>query len=383
MKVVHVVRQFAPSVGGLEEAVLKLGLALRGKGIDVAVVTLDRLAKGPATPLPASDTISGLPVTRIPFSGSARYPIAPKVLGHLSDADVVHVHAIDFFFDFLALTRPMHRKPLIASTHGGFFHTDFAQRLKRVYFQTVTRTSARAYRAICASSRSDLHLFRTVAPRNTVLVENGVDTTKWSDLAPSTPLRSLMAIGRFSSNKQIPKLIAILAALRQLHPDWTLTVAGRPWDVSADELRGFAEAAGVAEAVRILPEPDDDAMANAARVSSYIASASRHEGFGISIVEGMAAGMVPVLNRIPAFESLAAEARHGCLFDSDDPKQAAALIEGVHRNGLDNADISRRSCITAAARYSWDAAAELFLQHYHVALGRAPVAAGLALTGVE
>lgn len=383
MKVVHVVRQFAPSVGGLEEAVLKLGLALRGKGLDVAVVTLDRLAKGTATPLPASETISGLPITRIPFNGSWRYPIAPKVLAHVGDADVVHVHAIDFFFDFLALTRLVHGKPLIASTHGGFFHTDFAQRLKRLYFQTVTRTSARAYRTICASSRSDLDLFRSIAPRNVTLVENGVDVDKWKDLAPRVPERSLIAIGRFSSNKQLPQLITMLAALRRLHPEWRLTIAGRPWDVSADELRGCAAAAGVSEAVRVIADPDDDAIAEAARGSSYIASASRHEGFGISIVEGMSAGMVPVLNRIAAFESLAADARHGCLFDGGDPQAAAALIEQVHRDGIDDADIRRADCIAAAARYSWDAAAELFIQHYHAALGRAPVAAGLAFTGVE
>ena len=383
MKVVHVVRQFAPSVGGLEEAVLKLGLALRSKGVDVGIVTLDRLAKGTAAPLPVSETISGLPVTRIPFSGSWRYPIAPKVLAHLRDADIVHVHAIDFFFDFLALTRPIHGKPLIASTHGGFFHTDFAQRLKRVYFQTVTRTSARAYRTICASSRSDFDLFRSIAPRNVTLVENGVDVEKWRDLAPRVPDRNLIAIGRFSSNKQLPQLITILAALRRLHPGWTLTIAGRPWDVSADELRGCAATAGVSEAVRVIADPDDDAIADAARASSYIASASRHEGFGISVVEGMSAGMVPVLNRIAAFESLVTEARQGCLFGCDLPQAAAALIEQVHRDGMLDADTRRADCIAAAARYSWDAAAELFLQYYHAALGQAPVAAGLAFTGVE
>jgi alpha-1,3-mannosyltransferase len=41
--------------------------------------------------------VAGIPIQRLPWRGSSRYPLAPSVLWHLQSADVVHVHAIDFF----------------------------------------------------------------------------------------------------------------------------------------------------------------------------------------------------------------------------------------------------------------------------------------------
>src|ERR1700727_2164921 len=95
LKIVHVVRQFSPSVGGLEASVLSLARAQRRRlGIDASVVTLDRVF-GDAGRLGAEDIVEGVPVCRLPWCGSSRYPLAPSVLKHLQSADVVHVHAID------------------------------------------------------------------------------------------------------------------------------------------------------------------------------------------------------------------------------------------------------------------------------------------------
>ena len=118
--VTHVVRQFLPNRGGLEDVVANLCRQLPALGYRTRVVTLDRLFVEPHRTLPAHETIDGIEIVRIPWKGSSRYPVAPQVFRHLSDADLVHVHAIDFFFDALALGRVLHRKPMIATTHGAF-----------------------------------------------------------------------------------------------------------------------------------------------------------------------------------------------------------------------------------------------------------------------
>ena len=82
------------------------------------VITLNRDFAKPNIVLPEHEDIDGIEVVRVPYRGSHRYPIAPKVLRHIKGADVVHVHAIDFFFDFLALTAPWHRQPLVVTPHG-------------------------------------------------------------------------------------------------------------------------------------------------------------------------------------------------------------------------------------------------------------------------
>lgn len=368
MRVAHVVRQFPPSVGGLEEAVLKLGGALKARGFDIEVVTLDRIAKGGPDRLPASAVVDGLPVRRIPFRGSWRYPVAPGVLRAIRDADVVHVHGIDFFFDFLALTATWHRKPLVASTHGGFFHTAFAQRAKQVYFATVTRTSARAYRAICASSRSDHALFAPIAGDRLVLAPNGVDIEKWAGLAAPQARRHMVYIGRFSSNKNLPALFPVLRTLRAINPEWRLTVAGSPWDVSGDKLRSEAARVGVAASVTIMEQPSDAAIADVVRTASYITSPSRHEGFGLSIVEGLSAGLVPVLSRIAAFAALVEDGGLGLLVDFASPDRAAQAIERQHQ-ALQRAPADyHRAATRAAQRYSWAASADAIERAYASAL---------------
>ncbi|MDN3721710.1 hypothetical protein QW131_27435 [Roseibium salinum] len=62
------------------------------------VITLDRLFADPGTILAGRERIDGVAVHRIPFRGSSRYPIAPSIVKEIMDADLVHVHAVDFFF---------------------------------------------------------------------------------------------------------------------------------------------------------------------------------------------------------------------------------------------------------------------------------------------
>ena len=136
MFIVHVVRQFHPGVGGLENVVLELASAQASAGHRVRVVTLDRLFNGASEQkLPAIEVLDGIEIVRIPYFGSSRYPIALSVLRHIKEADLVHVHAIDFFFDYLAWTKPIHGRTLVASTHGGFFHTAYAACSSAIGFQ--------------------------------------------------------------------------------------------------------------------------------------------------------------------------------------------------------------------------------------------------------
>eukprot|EP01036_Dinobryon_divergens_P045406 gene45406-60663_t len=177
--IVHVVRQYSPSRGGLEDVVANLSSNLLDNGYRVRVVTLDRLFREPEKTLPAHAMAGNVEVVRIPWRGSSRYPIAPQVFRHIRDADLVHVHGVDFFFDALAWTRMLHRKPLVATTHGGFFHTKKFANLKKIWFSTVTRLSAFAYRSVICCSQSDLEMFRKIAAERAALIENGVDLVKF------------------------------------------------------------------------------------------------------------------------------------------------------------------------------------------------------------
>ena len=368
MRVVHVVRQFSPSVGGLEDAVLNLaGIQRRVLGLDTRVVTLDRVFRQ-AGRLPATDEVAGIPVRRLPWRGSTRYPIAPGVLGAIAGADLVHVHAVDFFFDFLALTRPLHGRKLVASTHGGFFHSSFASRAKRIWFGSVTRASCAAYDRIIASSKNDEALFRGLAGTRLRTIELGIDVTKFSDAASPVACRTILSFGRFARHKRIELLFPLLAALRARSPDWRLIVAGTDADATVQELRAAASAAGVEDAVRFVINPSDEDLRVAMHEARYYVSASSHEGFGIAAVEALSAGLVPVLNDIPPFRRLVEQTGVGLVADLSDAGSTAARLEAYDREA-DHA-VSRRAAIASVAQYDWRDIAKRFAVQYAEVLAR-------------
>jgi alpha-1,3-mannosyltransferase len=361
LNIVHVCRQYYPSVGGLEAVVEALAKIQLKAGHKVRVVTLNRIFGTPGVQLAGIEDIDGVEIIRIPFFGSDRYPIAPSVLRHIRNADIVHVHAIDFFFDFLALTRRLHRKPMIATTHGGFFHTRFAARLKRLWFATITRMTSRAYDAIAACSLPDRDMFGRIAPRTVRLIENGVEVDKFRGLgAPGLP--SMIYFGRLAPNKALDRLLRWFAAVHRRRPEWTLTIAGRPGGVTVDWLRAEIGKLAIEGAVSIVPSPDDEQLSALIARSGVYVCASRHEGFGLAAVEAASAGLLPVLSDVPAFAATVARLGVGLLLDFDAPEREAERFLSEWRDPLPGE--TRAMIDGAASVYGWEQAAARYQRLY-------------------
>lgn len=371
MRIVHVVRQFHPAIGGLENVVKALATAQVGKGHDVRVVTLDRVFNTPRTErLPRAEQLDGIEIVRIPFIGSKRYPIAFLAIRHIRDADIVHVHAIDFFFDYLAWSAPFHRRKLVVSTHGGFFHTGFAARLKRLYFHTVTRLSLSWYAGVAAVGVADDQLFRSVRSRGVRLIENGVDVDKYASAASPTPNKALISIGRLSSNKRLDRVIDFVAALHRIDPQWSLYIAGRSWDVSAESLRGRAATLGLGDKVGIVESPPDALIRKIMAHCSAFISASDYEGFGLVLVEALSAGLWPVVSPIPTFSHLVEKTRIGTVVDFEDVDAAARkFLAHWVAISTDHAR-NRRTAMAAAAAYRWSEVSKQYEALYESVLGQ-------------
>jgi alpha-1,3-mannosyltransferase len=211
----------------------------------------------------------------------------------------------------------------VVSTHGGFFHTGFAARLKQFYFKTVTRLSLSRYAGVAAVGIADAELFKSIRPHGLCLIENGVDVDKYAGASSPSPRKSLIAIGRLSSNKRLDCVIDFLAALRRIDPEWSLYIVGRAWDVSAEHLAQHAEGLGVGGHVRILEGQPDDAVRAVMKNCSAFVSASAYEGFGLVLVEALSAGLWPVVSRIPTFSDVVARTGIGTVADFQNSDAAA------------------------------------------------------------
>jgi alpha-1,3-mannosyltransferase len=303
-------------------------------------------------------------VRRIPFVGGRRYFLAPGILKFASGHTIIHVHAIDFFLDFLAATRWRHRVPFVVSTHGGFFHTEWALAAKRVYFQTITRLAlAQAARVICDSAQDD-RLFAPIVPAHKrVTIANGVEDV-FFQVRKSVEPGLLVIVGRVAGHKGIDRAISLLPRIRQALPQARLVVVGPDAEGRRSSLEGLARDRGVAAGVTFAGAVERPALAEVLARAHLVLAPSAYEGFGIAVIEAMASGSLVIGNDIEAHRELIQPGRNGILVDFGDEERAAATVVGALR--LPAADLAcmGERARAAAARFAWDLVVDRVEQVY-------------------
>lgn len=332
------------------------------------VTTLDYLFKT-NEPLPHYSQVEGIDVIRLPSTGTARYFFAPRLMELAPRYDLIHVHGVDFFVDMLGSCKKLHGRPVVLSTHGGFFHTPWFPALKLAYFHSVSRLALRGVDRVIASSPKDEALFSKISHRVT-LVENGIDyatfakVVKQNDPAGET----LVFIGRISKNKRVDRLLDTLALVRQQRPGVSLIIVGPDWEGLRPGLERQAQDLGLSDAVEFTGVLSQDKMLDILASARLFVSASEYEAFGLSTVEAMATGTVPVVNQIPAFEGLVDDAETGYLTDFSDPGRAAAAVLKALELPTGQLDKMGAAARRASSRYEWSGVVEEIIHIYEEVL---------------
>lgn len=353
MRILLVTRVYWPNIGGIEKHVEWLAGTLLRRGHQVDVLTLDRAFED-LRPLPAHEEHDGVRITRVPFWGTKRYPFAPWVLRHVRGYDVLHVHAVDFLADWLVATRPLHHTPVVLSTHGGFFHTDVGTRAKQLWFHTMTRRLVRKVDALVYTSDQDQELFSAITKRGKVL-RNGVDLRPWESLVPAPTPGQWVTIGRVDVHKGIGHLLRTLAALRDRDPRPFLARVLGPEVVPGLVARLTAErdTLGLGDRVRFEGKVEFEVLRDAVRTAELGLFPAEYESFGISVVEAMGGGLVPVLQDNRAFRYFV-DGKTGFLADYAKPEEAAAVLARARDLGDARPEWSA-AARAKAGTYSWDA----------------------------
>jgi glycosyltransferase involved in cell wall biosynthesis len=164
-------------------------------------------------------------------------------------------------------------------------------------------------------------------------------------------------VGRIVPSKAQHELVKALWAYRRLFdPLARLHLVGGTSSFDyLQALRGFVHDLGLAGAVRLTGEVSDAALAAYFGVADAYLSLSLHEGFGVPLVEAMAAG-VPVVAR--AAGAVAGTVGEGALLlAGGDPSYVAAALHRVVSDG----DLRRRLMAAGRERvaaFSLDAVAD-------------------------
>ena len=175
------------------------------------------------------------------------------------------------------------------------------------------------------------------------------------------PRGAILYLGSDEARKNLVTLVMSylnLAGRRQDLPPLVLVGPGSNW------AQAGGRAAAQVRATGYLPRDDVRCLMAA---SSMLVLPSLEEGFGLPVVEAMAAGLPVVCSRGSALEEVACEA--AALVDPGSPAEITQAIERL-MDDPDAAEEQRRRGRERSRLFDWDRTAERTLDFYRTVLGR-------------
>ena len=302
------------------------------RGHDVTVVTVEPMEE---TPAPAFRQIDvGMPGTMGKFGRALSVARMVQAVSRLKP-DLVHVQ----YLKGLAWGAPLVRGiPCVATPWGSDVLEDQGA-FREWYSRLLTRAVFRRAEVVTVHSAYLEARVRPLVPpgRAITRIGWGVDLKRFRPGLDAQPLRRQWEIGGtrrviFSPRLAQPfyrheRIIRALPDVKKAVPDALLVVGGHSADAGyVAFLRQLASDLGVADHVRF-PGPLAYAeMPQWMNLAEVVVMVPPSDGMPSTLLEAMACGAVPVLNRLPQYAELVEHGRNGFLVDPDSGDVAGALI---------------------------------------------------------
>lgn len=360
--VMLVTARFPPDVGGVETHVAEVAPRLAGMGMEVTVLTTDRVGDRPAR-----EVVGEVSIVRVrAYPRSRDYYLAPRLRREIrsSGADIVHVQGYHTLVAPLAMASAASAGiPYVVSFHSGGHASALRTRLRGVQRLLLRPWFRRAARLI-AVSRFELALFQRdlrLAPSRFALVRNGSSMPRpRTRRSGGTPL--VVSVGRLERYKGHHRLVGAWPALLERIPAARLRILGT--GPEEGPLRAAMAAAGLDGAVRVnhIPASDRQAMADALGEASLVVLLSDYEAHPIAVMEALAVGTPVMVSRTSGLAELVDD---GLAVGVAPDASAAEVAEAVAR------ELEYPRAVDPAILPSWDDCAARLRDLYLDVLARA------------
>jgi glycosyltransferase involved in cell wall biosynthesis len=245
--------------------------------------------------------------------------------------------------------------PAVVTIHDLSFAHDLMGRRDRLVFERVVPRAARAAaRVLTVSERTKRDLVNRygVPPERIVVTPNGVDPAFGPADGAGDELQHApyaLAVGAIQERKN---QAAALRAAQEAGLELVVVGPAKDARVAAELLGAGARLEGYVPIER---------LAELYRGAACLVQASRHEGFGLPVVEAMASGTPVVTVPDPALVEVAGDA---AIVVPEDQ-----LAEGIRRATAER-DRLGAAGLERARSFSWEATASATVRAYLEALGR-------------
>jgi glycosyltransferase involved in cell wall biosynthesis len=217
------------------------------------------------------------------------------------------------------LTTPVLRcgTPVVSVVHDCIIERDAAESGRSALstaYGLATRLAVRSATAVATPSqaaRDDIRRFYGIDLPAGAVLPHGVGarffTAAGSPRPPDTdlPCRYILHVGAQRPHKNQRVLVEALAALRTDHPDLGLVLVGQPDRRFPDQVGPLIESLGLGDWVRRYSNADDETLLGLYANAAVFAYPSLAEGFGMPVLEAMAAGLPVVASDADAVQEVA------------------------------------------------------------------------------
>lgn len=206
--------------------------------------------------------------------------------------------------------------------------------------------------AVSDATAADLQKFYRLPKEKIRIVPEGVDPAFFG--LQRAPERFVLAVSTLHPHKNLDRLLRAFAAFRRRHPDFRLVVCGMHGFFTGP-LHSLREELGLADAVEFpgwIPRKDLYDLFRRAWAFVY---PSTFEGFGLPVLEALAAGIPSACSNIDPLAGIAGDA--ALQFDPHDLDAIVQALERIVTDETLRAELARRGPEQAAG-FSWAAAAQ-------------------------
>ncbi|HEV7523773.1 MAG TPA: glycosyltransferase family 4 protein [Acidimicrobiia bacterium] len=271
-----------------------------------------------------------------------------------SDALVEIWNGMPFFSPIWAANRA--RAVWLHHVHDTMWEMMLPPRLARLGRTMEFRIAPPIYRrsqivTLSESSKSEIRSKLRLPESRITVVPPGID----SAFSPSGPRESsplVAAVGRLVPVKRFDRLVEALASVKAHVPGLRAVIVGEGAERDALE-RQIAEL-GATDWISLPGHVDDATLLALYRRAWVLASASAHEGWGMTITEAAACGTPAVATRIAGHSDAVVDGTTGVLVDDQ-----AGLTAALDRVLTDDDYRARlgKNALEHAARFTWSATA--------------------------
>lgn len=206
---------------------------------------------------------------------------------------------------------------------------------ERVLFKWVLSRSLRAADHVITVSEAMKEELLSFFPGISIsVIYNGLDARGFNDISEcdlstfqkkyNLPEDYILTVGHFEKRKNYLRLIEAIKQLRDRGLPRSLLIIGND-SGGRNEVKARISALGLSGSIKVISGLTDSEVRCAYKLSSLFVMPSCYEGFGIPVLEAMAAHKPMVLSDLPVFREITQN--RGIYFPYDDVNQMANAIE--------------------------------------------------------